>query len=131
MAYEQVWGAETSYKLACLRTFRDDVLSKSAPGRQYVERIYANSVEIALLLLRDRALCGRLRQTVDLLVPAIRERIAGGTALLLPAQVDALKGLCLAAESAAISRNMRELAREALVDLSDEQMLREMGFLVR
>jgi hypothetical protein len=126
-----MWGAASQQKLSSLRVFRDEVLSRTGTGRHYVDGIYANSVEIALLLLRERELSDALRLTIEQLLPAISRLNAGHAAALSPEQVAGLEALCRGFEAAAVSWNLKALAREARQDLRDEQALREIGFTVK
>ena len=68
LSYQMMWGKKKYENLAVLRTFRDQVLSKSELGQAYVSLLYNNSIEIAFLLLQKPALRAQTREVLNKVV---------------------------------------------------------------
>ena len=65
ISYQKMWGIKQYENLSVLRSFRDDVLSKSELGKAYVSLLYNNSIEIAFLLLRKPTLRTQTREVLN------------------------------------------------------------------
>lgn len=66
-----MWAADGDKKLALLRSFRDEVATRSEVGRRYVASIYEHSQEIATILISNPLLCLETGKVIDNLLPDI------------------------------------------------------------
>jgi len=74
ISYQKMWGIKQYENLSVLRSFRDDVLSKSELGQAYVSLLYNNSIEIAFLLLRKPALRIQTREVLNASVKELQSQ---------------------------------------------------------
>jgi hypothetical protein len=73
-AAESIYG-EQSEQTELLREYRDNVLSKSATGRQMIKTYYELSPAVAEVLQKNTTARANARRVLDLLMPAIREKV--------------------------------------------------------
>jgi len=74
LSYQMMWGKKKYENLTVLRSFRDEVLSKSELGQAYVSLLYNNSIEIAFLLLRKPALRVQTREVLNAVTIELKEQ---------------------------------------------------------
>ena len=74
ISYQKMWGIKQYENLSVLRSFRDDVLSKSELGQAYVSLLYNNSIEIAFLLLRKPTLRTQTREVLNATVKELQSQ---------------------------------------------------------
>jgi len=65
LAYDKMWGAKKNENLLLLRIFRDEILLGNEIGKRYTSMLYANSLEIAILLLKDPLLASQAREIAN------------------------------------------------------------------
>ncbi len=91
--YNKIFASNKNSNLKLLRQFRDEVLLDSEQGRDYVNRLYDRSHEVALLLLLNPDLLAQSRSVVDQLIPVVRDLLQGETGFLPQQLVDDLSSL--------------------------------------
>ena len=77
MAYDKMWGERKGENLSLLRAFRDEVLSESEIGREYIFMLYNNSLEILILLITNPSLTEETKEVIDELLPGIQSLLEG------------------------------------------------------
>lgn len=71
----KVLYGEHSDETKLLRKYRDNVLSKSSIGRQIIKTYYDLSPAVAEVLQNNSTTRASARRILDLLIPAIREKV--------------------------------------------------------
>ena len=65
MSYDKMWDVRKDENLLLLRVFRDEILLNTEAGREYVYMLYDNSLEIAILLLKEPSLTIQTKEVID------------------------------------------------------------------
>jgi len=71
---EMIYG-EKSEETMLLREFRDKVLNKTADGQRIINLYYAMSPVVVKIINKDKTLKGRIKTSIDELLPGLREKM--------------------------------------------------------
>ena len=116
-----------SQQLSILRLFRDDVLSKTDRGQQYVELYYTYGQEISQLLDSDKGLKMQAASVLMEALPLFNRLLAGSTNVELPehlarAAKDVADGI-----GARAGADLRIALDSVIADLHDAAALKQLG----
>jgi hypothetical protein len=117
-----------SQQLSILRHFRDDILSKTDTGQQYVDLYYTYGQEISRLLDSDKALKIQVATVLVAALPFLNKLLDGNTDVELPehlvhAAQDVAEGI-----GAKAGADLHIALDSVIADLQDDAALRQMGF---
>jgi parallel beta-helix repeat protein len=98
-------------KLGILYRFRNEVMRRSAVGRQYIRLFYQHALEASWLLLRHPDLRAQARDVLDKLLPKFEGAVDGHWALLSATDKAAIKNLLDAISVQASPRLQRTIRR--------------------
>jgi subtilisin-like proprotein convertase family protein len=109
---------------------RDDVLSRTPRGRQYVDRYYAFTGEAVALMISNPTLLRRASEALSRYRHVIEALVERGEARLTPGEIDDIDAL-LETFAADASPELREGIEQARRDLRDPAVRAEFGIDVR
>jgi len=129
ISYQKMWGIKQYENLSVLRSFRDDVLSKSELGKAYVSLLYNNSIEIAFLLLRKPALRIQTRDVLNATVKELQGQAGNDEICISQSTIDDFESLLNSFESSASPRLKAaiEIVKE---DIANGVINGQLGFTI-
>ena len=129
ISYQKMWGIKQYENLSVLRSFRDDVLSKSELGQAYVSLLYNNSIEIAFLLLRKQALRIQTRDVLNATVKELQGQAGNDEICISQSTIDDFESLLNSFESSASPRLKAaiEIVKE---DIANGVINGQLGFTI-
>lgn len=104
LSYQMMWGKTKYENLTVLRSFRDEVLSKSELGQAYVSLLYNNSIEIAFLILRKPALRTQTRNVLNATVKELQGQTGNDEICISQNTIDDFAALLNSFEASASPR---------------------------
>jgi len=122
-AYEALWGEKKGETLSLLRTFRDNVLTHTEIGRNYISLLYNHSAEI-LRLLHNPLLSIATGKVIDELLPAIHAVLEGRSATLSRFTVENILSLLNQYERGA-SPDLKTAIREIKSEVRGGELFRQ------
>ena len=126
-AYAQLWGDRERTILSFLRSFRDEVLVQSDLGREYLDALYSNSSEIALMLILDHPLLVETREVIDELLPAIKSIRRGSRVSLTDENKARVVALLNHFEVKAMTPQLKQSLRNTVKGLRAERPFTQFG----
>ena len=126
MVYPSVFS-KNRRGLGPLRTYRDQVLASTPLGNTYVDRLYARSNEVLLLLLSDRGLLNRAKALLPFLLPEIEQVNAGGMGYLSADTVEEINAFLTELGEKA-SPELLDLTNNVKADIKNAQTMARFGF---
>jgi hypothetical protein len=129
LSYQMMWGKKKYENLTVLRSFRDEVLSKSELGQAYVSLLYNNSIEIAFLLLRKQALRIQTRDVLNATVKELQGQAGNDEICISQSTIDDFESLLNSFESSASPRLKAaiEIVKE---DIANGVINGQLGFTI-
>ena len=129
LSYQMMWGKNKYENLTVLRSFRDDVLSKSELGQAYVSLLYNNSIEIAFLILRKPALRIQTRDVLNATVKELQGQAGNDEICMSQSTIDDFAALLDSFESSASPRLKAsiEIVKE---DIANGVINSQLGFTI-
>jgi hypothetical protein len=129
LSYQMMWGKNKYENLTVLRSFRDEVLSKSELGQAYVSLLYNNSIEIAFLLLRRPALRVQTREVLNAVTIELNEQSGNNEICISQSTIDDFESLLNSFESSASPRLKAaiEIVKE---DIANGVINGQLGFTI-
>jgi len=129
ISYQKMWGIKQYENLSVLRSFRDDVLSKSELGQAYVSLLYNNSIEIAFLLLRKPTLRIQTREVLNATVKELQGQAGNDEICISQNTIDDFESLLNSFESSASPRLKAaiEIVKE---DIANGVINGQLGFAI-
>jgi hypothetical protein len=112
MSYDKMWDVRKDENLLLLRVFRDEMLLNTEVGREYVYMLYDNSLEIALLLLKEPSLTTQTKEVIDKLLLGVESLLYNDEIAIRQETIDNLVSLLDGFESKA-SPKLRAAIRKA------------------
>lgn len=106
--------------------FRDQVLTKTARGREYIRQYYCHAWEGCYLLLRHEELLEQSQHILLQILPVIEARLAGHEANLSAADLADIDNLLAAIEPLA-SPGLKETIRKLRTDLENGEISSQIG----
>jgi hypothetical protein len=104
ISYQKMWGIRQYENLSVLRSFRDEVLTKTELGQAYVSLLYNNSIEIAFLLLRKPALRTQTRNVLNAAVKELQSQTGNDEICISQNTIDDFAALLDSFEASASPR---------------------------
>ncbi|MBW1855190.1 MAG: Ig-like domain-containing protein [Deltaproteobacteria bacterium] len=127
--YGEMWTVDREKNLSTLRSFRDDVLSQSKMGQEYIYAIYSNSLEAAALLINNPSLLIRTREVISGLMPEIQCLLEGEEMSLSQDQLGAIERLLDEFEIKA-SPNLRTEIMKVKKDINGGDIFNKLGIVI-
>jgi len=128
--YRNILGDRPAENIRLLRDFRDTVLITSSTGKRYVEVLYKNSLEIALLLLSDEELRVRTARVMEDLLPHLPLMVQGREVVVASHTVAAFEAL-LESFAAQAQPGMQAALRSIKNGVHERALFDELGISVR
>ena len=129
ISYQKMWGIKQYDNLSVLRSFRDDVLSKSELGQAYVSLLYNNSIEIAFLLLRKPALRAQTRDVLNATVKELQSQTGNDELCISQGTVDDFAAL-LDSFAAIASPHLKSAIEIVKEDIANGAINGQLGFAI-
>ena len=128
--YGEMWGVDREKNLSTLRSLRDNVLSQSEMGREYIYAIYSNSLETAALLVNNPSLLIKTREVISGLMPEIQCLLEGNKEMSLSQdQLDAMERL-LDEYITKASPNLRTEIMKVKRDINEGNIFNKLGIVI-
>jgi len=129
LSYQMMWGKKKYENLTVLRSFRDEVLSKSELGQAYVSLLYNNSIEIAFLLLRKPELRVQTREVLNAVTIELKEQSGNNEICISQSTIDDFAALLDSFKSSASPRLKAaiEIVKE---DIANGVINGQLGFTI-
>ena len=120
---------EKRVTLSTLYRFRDDLLNRTANGRDYITLFYKHTLEASWLLVKDQTTRKMTRDTLIRLAPVIDRAVRGEPAVLSTKDFSAVEGIlaCFAAKG---SREMQQSIKKVVEDIHKPKVLRSFGLTI-
>ena len=131
MAYDKMWGEKKGENLSLLRAFRDEVLSESEMGREYIFMLYNNSLEILILLIMDPSLTKETKEVIDELLPGIQSLLEGKKMILSRETKAHMEVLLNRLEKRAVSRRLKKALKKVRKDLRKGKIFKQFDSIDR
>ncbi len=109
--------------LTVLRRIRDEVLPRTARGRQYIQWFNEHTVEVSMLMIEDERLRDETRSLIERLLPHFRALANGRSTTLTQAEVARIDDLLLQLRPRA-SFQLRRVIDAIRRDLHNRRVLR-------
>ena len=128
--YGNMLGDSPAENIRLLRNFRDTVLITSPTGKRYVEVLYKNSLEIALLLLNDGELRVRTARVIEDVLPHLPLMLQGREVVVSSHTIAAFEAL-LDSFAAKAQPGMKAALRRVKKGVHERDIFDELGISVR
>jgi len=128
--YGNMLGDSPAENIRLLRDFRDTVLITTTTGKRYVEVLYSNAFEIALLLLNDGELRVRTARVIEDVLPHIPRMLEGKEVVVSSHTIAAFEAL-LASFAAKAQPRMKTALIRVKNGVHEREIFDELGISVR
>ncbi len=129
LSYQMMWGIKQYENLTVLRSFRDDVLSRTELGQAYVSLLYNNSIEIAFLLLRKPALRVQTREVLNAVTIELKEQSGNNEICISQNTIDDFTAL-LDSFAAVASPRLKAAIEIVKEDIANGAINGQLGFAI-
>ena len=129
LAYTKMWGDEKEEKLLLLRAFRDEILMSSNVGKKYVNLVYDNSIEIALLLLKDESLAANAGEVTEEFTMSVESLLRSDELQLNLSTIEKFKSLINRIEMNA-SLKLKTAIKKLKKDFEGDDIFKQLGIKI-
>jgi hypothetical protein len=126
LLYDEMWGNEKDQNLLLLRTFRDEILLNTETGKEYILMLYANSLEIAILLLQDPSSTELTSEVIKELLNSVESLLYSDDMVIGQKTIDSFEFLLNQLEPKA-SPVLKTVIKKVKKNIREEVIFKQLG----
>jgi len=127
--YVEMWGDEKEQNLLLLRAFRNEVLLNTEVTREYITMLYGNSLEIAILLLKDPLLTELTCEVINEILPSVESLLYNDKMKISQKTIDDFESLLGQLEPKASPR-LKSVIKKVMKDIRKERVFKQLGIAI-
>lgn len=126
LLYDEMWGNEKEQNLLLLRAFRDEVLLNTTVGRKYISMLYGNSLEIAILLLKDPSSTELTCEVINEILPSVESLLYNDEMKISQKTIDDFESL-LNELAPKASPGLESVIKKIRTDIREKTVFKQLG----